>query len=405
MRTRLFKIAILTVACCGIVAFFGGDTTYAATKTWTGGGDGSTMSDPSNWSNGATPANGDDLIFDDAYGSWVGVDNDIVGLNLNSITIACSIDDYNGAYFYNNAIGIASSITNSNCSNYASFESSGGITLIGNATFSNLNVYASSGYLDIGTYALTAVGPSFIYGDITGTGVINAIGTPMPATVEDILVAQLTQPDQVQMVSLVNFSGTINVNTLFVTGGLAASTATININQGGVLAVISSPAENVNPTINVYNPNVSVAFVCQGTGADECDGAPSAVNNINLFTDTTIVAIQMEDLSVATNKINLSGLNHNDHCLTLQSVSAYELAYGIGSDIVSTDPANFFTGVTINPLCGNVPIGPAVPTVPDVGYSISNNPMQIFALITTTSSAIILIGVIAMRRTIDKEGK
>jgi len=391
-KIKAFVITMLAVIICCAVALLGGDNTFAATKTWTGGGDGYSMNDPANWSDNTVPVSGDSLTFDDFYHSWPNIDNNIPGLNLSSVTIACSVNNNNGVSFYDNALSIASAITNNGCE-YANFYSSDDITLAGNVTFDKINFNAPT--LNIGSYTLSIVGPSFIYSNVTGTGVINATGTQVPATISEILMAQLVQPDQVQVMSLANFSGTVNANTLFVTAELAGSTATINVNPGGAFAIIWSP-EIITATINIYNPNVSMAFVCQSS---DCDSAPFSISNINLFTNTTFVAIQIEDLASAVNKISLAGLNYNDHCLTLESVSAYELASGIGNNIVTTDPADFFTGIEINPFCDDMT--EELPEAPNTGYTgkfigDKNYLAEVLAFVSilATSTAILLAGVV-----------
>ena len=394
MRTRLFKIAILTVACCGIVAFFGGDTTYAATKTWTGGGDGSTMSDPGNWFGGVAPANGDDLFFaTDSIATNYNVMNDIVGLVINSITFDCSYYDYLYVNFYGgNDLRIASAATNNSC-NYANFELDAGVNLTGNATFHDINF--SSTFLDVGPHTFTVAANSYINTSVIGTGIINAVGAPVSATtsamVNDIVLDQI---DIVQIDDMTGFSGTINISTLFLTIQLPDRPAVMNINPGGSLAINWQPG-NIAFTINIYSSDTSLFLICQGSGCPTL----LAFDDINLFADTTIGLVMVENPLTVANIIGLSGLNHNGHCLTLEAMDIYELVDGTSSDIVNLDPADFFAGVAINPPCGSVP------TVPDVGRVNGDNTMFAFALITTTSSLVVLVGAIVVRRIMVKEGK
>ena len=386
MRAKLLKITLLAVICCGVITLLGGDSTYAATKTWTGGGDGTTMSDPGNWSDGITPANGDNLVFDDAYVSWPNIDNDIVGWNVNSITLVCTNSNSMGAHFYgNNSLSIASAITNSNC-DYAYFGLDADVTLTGNVALTAADFSSTS--LDIGPHTLTITAFSDINTPVIGTGVINVSGAPVSTTTSDIIddIMQ-SQIELVLINDLSGFSGTVNVNTFFLVLALPNQPVVINVNSGGSLAIEWQPG-NITATINVYSPYTSMFLICQH---NDCSIAPLALSDINLFTDTTIGLVIAEDIPVVVNKIDLAGLNHNGHCLNMESIDIHELVSGVGSDMVPVDSANFFTGIAINPPCGSVP------TVPDVGRVSDGNNMLIFSIIAVTLSSVLLVGGIVWR--------
>lgn len=86
-------VAVLFIGVVGVLNLFGGATAYAATRTWTGGGDGTTFSDSANWS-GGVPAAGDTLVLPAVSADSVSMTNDsgvsFAALVLQSSSVAAS---------------------------------------------------------------------------------------------------------------------------------------------------------------------------------------------------------------------------------------------------------------------------------------------------------------------------
>ena len=103
-QLRLF-LPMMVLAIVGAF-LFGGHKSYAATKTWTGGGGDSNLSTAGNWTGGA-PSSGDDLVFPAPSGSSTDVTL-TASFTANSITIN---GDSNASDLYNIYFNAASAKT------------------------------------------------------------------------------------------------------------------------------------------------------------------------------------------------------------------------------------------------------------------------------------------------------
>lgn len=115
-KTQRLKYALaapIFVIASVVLQFANVTPTYAATLTWTGGGDATTFADGANWSTGTAPVDGDVVNFAPLITGtdWqvVNLENDLVGVELAGLTYADASTGYSTDYrldtitFQNNA--------------------------------------------------------------------------------------------------------------------------------------------------------------------------------------------------------------------------------------------------------------------------------------------------------------
>jgi autotransporter-associated beta strand protein len=234
----------------------------AASKSWTGFGDGANWSSPGNWDTGTAPVNGDDLVFPLGVGHVT--NNDIVGLSLHSIVIAAGGFTLNG-----NAVTITGDPGIQ--ANYGH----------GATSTINLAVSANGTHIDV-----VQTDSRLVFGgSLTSNGSLVKVGTG---------TAALQAPGNAQDDGWLISAGILNVQN-----GAALGGAVVGVFPGGTLQVQGGIT-------------ISSSMSLRGTGAPNATGAVESVSGNNTLTGTiellnssTITADSGATLMLSTNPVQL----------------------------------------------------------------------------------------------------
>lgn len=163
--------------------------TYAATLTWTGGGDSTTFADGANWSTGVAPVDGDVVNFAPLITGtdWqvVNLENDLVGVELAGLTYGDASTGYSTDYrvdtlsFQNNAT--ISKTGSGSVYSYLRLASGGTINAQGNLTIGS-GAYLNGVYDVAGNLTTAANGAAYLEegssvdGNLLVTGNASVVG-------------------------------------------------------------------------------------------------------------------------------------------------------------------------------------------------------------------------------------
>ncbi len=263
---------------------------YAATRTWDGGGDGTTFSDPLNWVSDIVPVSGDNIDLDTTGMANGGtINNDLTaGTQLGSISLTGT---GSGSYTIGgNSVVLTGGINNSATYNFAKFFVEIDITLNGNQAFnadSKLTIGASdnSNTLDVATFTMTKTGqyPLVVNSTVSGSGGLN-----------------ISSGDYVA-------DGSNPVAVTVATGGTLKGTGTVGnvtVNSGGAVAPGLSPGCLTTSNLtyvsgSTYIVEIDGATVCtqydqtQVTGAIDLGNATLDIQRLSTYTpaDGTVFII------------------------------------------------------------------------------------------------------------------
>ena len=403
-KTKLLIKTILAITCClGIVLFINNSDTFAITKVWTGdAGYPYVFSDPTNWSDGTVPVDGDDLIIRTSY-SLSDIYADIPGLQVNSVELDCS----NGGVGITGTLTVTDSIFSSGgCSSESSYGASfsANLNLVSNLTVTNVNlsryayVHEGEGIINLNSYTLdlniTNSGQYEVTSAFVGSGTVNFNGDPSDGDILGMFFFGMDFSTWTLDGDLNDFIGTININTTTMLNawndGRINSVAVINIQPNGYL-VFRTEGEGegedfINP-INIYRSGPSLAILCViGYEVETCQ---IAMPNVTLYANTTFFAVRGgEDISAIHNMlVDLTGITTNGYCINYETV-------GISEDfetIEIIDGSNLFTGGP-DETCEEG-YGPTDPETPDVTDPDAPNTGE---LIFNNTSLLMIISVISV---------
>ncbi|OJU88174.1 hypothetical protein BGO17_04360 [Candidatus Saccharibacteria bacterium 49-20] len=164
--------------------------TYAATLTWTGGGDGSSFSDGANWNTGNAPVNGDAVTFSVAgLSAQEVVDNDISGLTLVGITFTGAASGYYGYTLQGNPLTVSGAISNTiSGANAADVTPTiqNNLVLNGNTTVNGVNLGVNGATINLQSYSLGVSGAQncgvSVTSNLSGSGALNLTATGVNIT-------------------------------------------------------------------------------------------------------------------------------------------------------------------------------------------------------------------------------
>jgi hypothetical protein len=274
-------------------------TIGAAALTWTGGGDGTSWSDPKNWSQDQAPISGDSLVF--PGGSPRSPNNDISGLTIDSIDIQGSGYDLTGAAISlsggltseagNNTYDIATTLVGSPTIDdqtgdltIKSTLSGGALTVSGNGTFNftQNDTYTGGTTLSAGvTIDDNDIADEFGNGSITigaGSAAVNIDDTgTSPAAITNNIAFQngstLAVDPEVILSGSVTVAGSDTVDTtdasatMMLDGGAIQGAGTLTFEGAGVAVLDDAVPATV--LINVISGKLQLAANLQGTSGDQ----------------------------------------------------------------------------------------------------------------------------------------
>jgi len=175
LATPLFIVAAVVAQLVHVIP------TYAATLTWTGGGDGTSFSDGANWNTGNAPVDNDAVTFSVAgLSAQKVVNNDISGLTLTGITFSGSLNSYYTYTLQGNPLTVSGTITNTTTgteAEYATPTVQNNLVLNGNTTVNKVNIGVNGATLNTQTYSLTISGSQgcglALENNLSGSGTLN----------------------------------------------------------------------------------------------------------------------------------------------------------------------------------------------------------------------------------------
>lgn len=343
---------------------------HAATVTWTGGGADGNWSTPGNWSGSTVPANGDDVVIDNAANFANGSTNNIPSLSLASLTFTNNVSGGGGVSIDVDDLTITGPISQSISVTNTSNDIDGSLTLGGDVTVTSrtgIDIGISGDTITLGGHTLlftdsggTTAHNVSIRSVITGSGTVTFNGTASFY----ILSGNNT------------YSGTTNLTNcnLMIGGDIdenAFGTSTINIGTGcGAEFNYSANTTISNPIVisgtTGGSPVVSLRFLTTGSGIT------FTVPNITLNGDTRFSNLD-DQLT-----INLAGITANGHCVQY-------LGNGTTNDGFTNGPAACLVDGDTDPDA-------SAPGTPDTGSTLSkSNPMIVlFGAIGITTGLILL---------------
>lgn len=230
-------------------------STFAAVKTWDGGGADDLFSTGANWNGDTAPVTGDSLVFPTVAGGPFVMTND-----LNS----------GGTTF----IGV--SVTGSTNYSVDSITlSTGSVDVTSTGTFAVTAGLASNGALTLDGNDLLTIGALTVGGDLTVSSPFDATSVDLATTISS-MATDFNVTSTLQVDGSLTLSQDITVGTLVVDGNLSVTApnfqATNGITVGGNLTMSGTPAITTSGPVNVTgDATFTNTFV--GTPAINVDGA------------------------------------------------------------------------------------------------------------------------------------
>ena len=223
--------------------------TYAATLTWTGGGDGTSFSDGANWNTGNAPVNNDALTFSvTGISAQKVLDNDISGLQVTGISFTGNAASYYGYTLQGNPLTVSGTISKSFTGTNAEYVTpnvQNNLVLNGNTTVNGVNIGTTGTTLNTQTYSLTYAGNEscgqVLSSNLSGSGTLSITGTGINVRGTNT-----------------GYSGAISV-----TGNAAISTSSFG--TSGVGTTVSGAG--VLSVINTSDATLAEPFTFGGTGS------------------------------------------------------------------------------------------------------------------------------------------
>ncbi len=285
---------------------------HAAAMTWSGGGDGTTISDTANWAGGVAPVDGDTLVFDSDTFDYSNYDT---VLNNTSLTTIAGIT-LQGANDGSVEIGGNDLILTGDITDSAS--GSMFVTLNLNITLgANIVVDAGIGSssvtrtLDLSTFTLTNTngGSLWIQSDISGSGGLTLDG-----------IASLYGNNTYTGPTQVNATGAA---WLYDVNALGSNVGATTISAGGNLTMCTAanyPTQNMDISENItlsggapFN-DIDVQFTCGLGGGD-----PALAGDIT-FSGTVTITGDI-DVSAVSKNVSFSNLVDNSNAVLLSYYS------------------------------------------------------------------------------------
>jgi len=358
-------------------------TIDANTLTWTGGGDGTSWSDPQNWDQDQAPVNGDSLVFQS--GAPLSPNNDIAGLTINTIDIR------GGGYtLTGNAISLTGGLTSEAGNNTYDIDTTlvdsptisdqtgdltinstlsggGGLTVAGNGTvdFAQDDNYSGGTTLAAGvTIDDDDLADEFGDGTITigagAAGVTLANTSDSNDTIDNDIIMQdgatlATDPEfilggTVQINSAAAFAPTASSDVLLVDAGAISGTGTITIKGGGKVQLTGDLASTIQ--LNVASGELDLGANLQAA----LGGTPQVV--------VTGGTLQLMNSLKGSGGIDLQG-----GTLTSNGAGGYDGVSDLDNN-GTTAPI-----VQLTPNANDLGTGPVIVTNPTGGGGITTAPV------------------------------
>jgi cytoskeletal protein CcmA (bactofilin family) len=227
--------------CLFTVLFTAADPAFAGTKTWTGAVS-NLWSVGGNWSGGVAPVNGDDLAFPQTTANENMV-NDLVGLEIGSVSVAGPPAEFSFYTFGGNAITMSGGLSTV-CCNAVVWNIP--TTLGATQTFHAIGVKTFSNTIALAGHVLTLNAyPSTLSGSITGTSnVVVASGLNVTGSID--IAGYVTLDAGARL----NSDGSVTASVLSMTTGTVLSgdgTVPPVTSDGTIRAGTASPVSNDDP--------------------------------------------------------------------------------------------------------------------------------------------------------------
>lgn len=312
---KFVGLSVFALALTVLAGVLGGDTTFAASKTWTGAGTDTKFSTSANWSPAGAPANGDSLIFA-TTGSDLSMTDDIANLTVSGITAT-------GA----NNISITGSGTGTTLTIAGDVTGSTGdlvidvshIILAVDSTFTNVGTVGDAANLGSD---LNLNGHTLNY--VTNNGYHTSGGTSEISNIRAKITGSGTLVQNTPNISLFlsnmnDYSGTTNLTagTIMTTSGDSNSVfGTSTINVGTDAAIILYTGTGASWT---FNNTINIAPAVQnsdGTMFSQLTVSNGA-NNQQVAIPHIILNGNARFMNFGYNKgviVNLAGIQANGHC-------------------------------------------------------------------------------------------
>lgn len=329
-----FGLTVVAMLLFGVLSILVAPKTFAATRTWDGGGSDDNWSTATNWDTDTAPVNGDDIVFTLAN-SDINSTNDFSNLTVNSITVNGVTDDASDSVniFITNPLTIAGNVTSSVAGDSTRLTLRGDIVLGSDVTMTNASIFARTGNeandnLDLNGHTLTYKTDSLYTGltinidqSITGSGTFTI---DVRNSVSLFLASSVYTPNGN------TYSGTTNLitGTLSTSGGHTNKmfgTSTINI---GATATLGIETDGTSPYI-VSNPiNIAAATIGDNGYLDDqlyvWAGALNQVINISNITLNGNARFALNGSDGAT--VNLAGIQANGFCVQYGDETNFQAA-------------------------------------------------------------------------------
>lgn len=297
--------------------------TYAATLTWTGGGDGTSFSDSANWNTGAIPGDGDAITFNVAGLTAPGtLNNDITDLDLIGITFSGVADSYYSYTVNGNALNVEGAIANTSTGTDSTFATptvAAPLTLTGNTTASRVNL----GSVNTAGFALTVGGAQDcginVSGNITGGGSLNVTGTGVNIRGNNTYTGATT----------------VTGTGIFAATGFGAASTGTTVSGAGQLYIVSTENTTVSEPLTLGGSGRIVT----SQGYFGCMGGDGPATNLTL--NGGVVLTSDFRFTGVNNLIVSAPYNANGHAFTVLGGSTASLTLPSGEIEAPTETVPF----------------------------------------------------------------
>lgn len=315
-KTQRLKYALaapIFVIASVVLQFANVTPTYAATLTWTGGGDGTTFSDPENWNTGVAPVNNDAIVLPAILSAG------------GSITLN---NDLNIAY-----TGITLRTSNHGASNYnsTSYNADNSFRLANGATITTDRSGGGNSNAYLGRSSNLGSDPLY-------DGVGNV-------TITDVSVNGLRAAGDVTLGGFGYLSGaydiegdiTVNTNAQITMGATGASANSVIVNGGRVDVYASSANATVNIPLDIQaaNSRFGVTGHCVSSGGSGNSGPCEPVETTLTYSGPVNLAANLAVNISPKVTLSFTGeITKNGNNITQSPESAGTLIIG-GSEVVT----------------------------------------------------------------------
>lgn len=344
-RARLFAVLFMVF---GVLAVVSPQDTFAATKTWTGGGSDRNWSTAGNWSPSGAPIDDDDIIIGSDADTSATV-NDIVGLSVNSITF--NADGPTAIDTTAQTLTIAGPVTRGTSDQILAIF--GPIVLDANSIWTGVDlgpVSPTSSYsLDLNSNVLIFEEPSLFIGLITQP--ITGAGSVVYSMAEGDQGFQILAASDYTGDTFLNRPGLGNGTPVMALDPAAFGTSAIALTGRSILNLnffaSGSDASTFTNTITIDGNETRLMLGCEGT----CEaGTEIALPNIDLQGSLVISVNVLDDEDAI---VDLAGITANGNCAiyndgTFVNGPAVCSGGGLGSNPSPNAPGTPETGVNLS---------------------------------------------------------